>query len=319
MDKLIAEGHNPAHFAKQLVRLLRNTVVAKVAGSDSPLLQISADERARAGRIAGDFSEEDLARFLQIMLRTYDELGYRQEQRFHLELGVLKLVHAQRILPLEQVLSQVASELPKTSAGARQPAWAPAALPASGAAAHKQEISPFDADRARKDRSSEPPKMSDTVEMRSQIAVGATALAVESTAEPEFADDSRRILDCVIVELRNHEGNENLASRLEHRNSALVGNELTVTVAEPASVIRFMMSSEQKQAANSAASAAAGRPLKVNLVSDIATQANGAAVVLPKSNGVSARGRAAEDPVVQRMQEKFGAEIRTVIDHREKN
>jgi len=38
-----------------------------------------------------------------------------------------------------------------------------------------------------------------------------------------------------------------------------------------------------------------------------------------RENGVSARSRAANDPVVQRMQEKFGAEIRTVIDHRDKN
>src|SRR5262249_15487265 len=107
LDGLITEGHNPAHIARQLVRLLRNVLVAKVGGSDSALLQISGDERARAGRIADQFSEEDLARFLQIMLRTYDELGYRQEQRFHLELGVLKMVHAQRLLPLEEILSQV--------------------------------------------------------------------------------------------------------------------------------------------------------------------------------------------------------------------
>src|SRR5215813_12168172 len=108
LDRLMMEGHNPAHFARQLVRFLRNAVVAKVAGQDSALLQISSDERARVGRVAEQFSEEDLARFLQIMLRTFDELGYRQEQRFHLELGMLKLVHAQRMLPLEQVLSEVA-------------------------------------------------------------------------------------------------------------------------------------------------------------------------------------------------------------------
>jgi len=36
-------------------------------------------------------------------------------------------------------------------------------------------------------------------------------------------------------------------------------------------------------------------------------------------NGVTARSRASDDPVVQRMREKFGAEIRTVIDHREKS
>ena len=35
------------------------------------------------------------------MLRTFDDLGFRQEQRFHLELGLLKLVHLQRLLPVE--------------------------------------------------------------------------------------------------------------------------------------------------------------------------------------------------------------------------
>ena len=49
-DALISEGQNPAHFARQLVRFLRNTVVAKVAGSASSLLQISGDERARVAR-----------------------------------------------------------------------------------------------------------------------------------------------------------------------------------------------------------------------------------------------------------------------------
>ena len=41
------------------------------------------------------------------MLRTFDELRYRQEQRFHLELGLLKLVHLQRLLPVEELLSQL--------------------------------------------------------------------------------------------------------------------------------------------------------------------------------------------------------------------
>ncbi|MGH9668545.1 MAG: hypothetical protein ACRD3A_00335, partial [Terriglobales bacterium] len=34
------------------------------------------------------------------------------------------------------------------------------------------------------------------------------------------------------------------------------------------------------------------------------------------SGGSDARARASEDPVVRRMQEVFGAEIRTVIDHK---
>src|SRR5438128_8074867 len=106
VDRLISEGHSPTHFARQMIRFLRNTVVAKVAGGDSSLLQISSDERQRVARVAEVFSEEDLTRHLQIMLRTHGELGYRQEQRFHLELGLLKLAHAQRLLPIEQLLSQ---------------------------------------------------------------------------------------------------------------------------------------------------------------------------------------------------------------------
>src|SRR3954465_5170449 len=105
IDKLVTEGQSPAHFVKQLLRFLRNATVAKISGQDSPLLQISPDERARVGRVAARFSEEDLTRFLNIALRTHDELAYKSEQRFHLELGILKMVHAQRLLPLEELLS----------------------------------------------------------------------------------------------------------------------------------------------------------------------------------------------------------------------
>jgi DNA polymerase-3 subunit gamma/tau len=83
--------------------------MAKLGGEQTELLQISGDERARAVRTALLFSEEELTRNLQIVLRTFDDLNYRQEQRFHLELGLLKLIHAQRLLPLEELLSGVAA------------------------------------------------------------------------------------------------------------------------------------------------------------------------------------------------------------------
>ena len=106
------------------MRFLRNALVAKVAGKRFPVLQISSDERARVARVAERFSEEDLTRFLQIMLRTHSELGYKQEQRFHLELGLLKLVHAQRLLPLEELLSGEAAK--SGAASPRQVARGPA-------------------------------------------------------------------------------------------------------------------------------------------------------------------------------------------------
>jgi hypothetical protein len=120
--------------------------------------------------------------------------------------------------------------------------------------------------------------------------------------------------------LESSPGGENLAATLAEGSAVIQGNEIIVSVPRPASVIPFIINVDQRQMANAAAAAAAGRPLKMTLVGGAKSQANGAApaIVRPR-DVVSARSRAADDPVVQRMREKFGAEIRTVIDHRTKN
>jgi len=117
LNVLVNAGHSPSSLARQMVRYLRNTLMAKLGGEHTELLQISADERARAARTALLFTEEEITRNLQIVLRTFDDLNYRQEQRFHLELGLLKLIHAQRLLPIEELLSGAAP-----GPGARNPA-----------------------------------------------------------------------------------------------------------------------------------------------------------------------------------------------------
>jgi DNA polymerase-3 subunit gamma/tau len=131
LNLLVNAGHSPSSLARQMVRYLRNSLMAKLGGEQTELLQISGDERARAARTALLFTEEELTRNLQIVLRTFDDLNYRQEQRFHLELGLLKLIHAQRLIPLEELLSGVAA-----GGGVRSAAPAPraAAAPARPAA-----------------------------------------------------------------------------------------------------------------------------------------------------------------------------------------
>jgi DNA polymerase III subunit gamma/tau len=164
-NQLLDAGNSPAQLARQCVRYLRNCVIAKIAnigvdgaGADGiagELLQISADEQRRAARSASLFSEEELTRFLQVMLRTFDELGYRQEQRFHFELGLLKLVHLRRLLPVEEVLSQfpTSGSGPKTTVATSSPAksttTAPIA-PVTPAVSTKPAFSPFEADKSRR-------------------------------------------------------------------------------------------------------------------------------------------------------------------------
>jgi len=65
-----------------------------------------------------------------------------------------------------------------------------------------------------------------------------------------------------------------------------------------------------------AASRTAGRSLTLKVVPGEAGRP--LAPGRPSSNGGGGRSRVEQNPIVQRMKEKFGAEIRTVIDYREK-
>ena len=80
-------------------------------------------------------------------------------------------------------------------------------------------------------------------------------------------------------------------------------------------MIEMSFTSEARRIASAAASGLAGRPVKMQVESGGAAQAPPAE--RRAANG-TARSRAEQDPIVQRMQEKFGAQIRTVIDYREK-
>jgi len=148
LNLLVNAGHSPSSLARQMVRYLRNALMAKLGGEQTELLQISGDERARAARTALLFTEEELTRNLQIVLRTFDDLNYRQEQRFHLELGLLKLIHAQRLLPIEELLSGMSGGGGRSAAPApaqRSPASSPrpASAPAASAQPTAPTLSPF--------------------------------------------------------------------------------------------------------------------------------------------------------------------------------
>ena len=312
VDTLMMEGQSPTHFARQMVRFLRNAVVAKVAGGDSPLLQISSDERARVGRIAEQFSEEELTRFLQILLRSYNDISYRADQRFHLELALLKLVHAQRLLPVEQILSGMEARSAPASAAARTaPARPVAAAPSPVAAEEprRAQASPFEQDRARK---SGGPEMS-----AAQPETGG-AVAVSESSENE--DAARAARQRVLAALENG-GHRHFASMLQDAEWSIEGSELVVKAHAAATLLEMAMGAEPRRIATAAASGITGRPLRLRVESAGGNGSNkGTRPVPAKGNGPGSTGRerAADDPIVRRVQEKFGAEIRTVIDYRDK-
>jgi hypothetical protein len=120
----------------------------------------------------------------------------------------------------------------------------------------------------------------------------------------------------VVLEAINAAGQPMLVSMLDGGEWALEGNELLIKVAASSTIVDMSLGADAKRIMIASASGALGRPVKVRVVP-------GAAVQAPPpgrsaSNGVGGRSRVEQDPVVQRMREKFGAEIRTIIDYQNK-
>jgi hypothetical protein len=120
------------------------------------------------------------------------------------------------------------------------------------------------------------------------------------------------------------DGNQRiLVSMLEAGEWSVEGNELVIRVSESQTVVDMSLSPDARRLAIASASGVLGRAVKLRIVPGAAVASkpakrNGTSAASSASSGPGGRSRAEQDSVVRRLQEKFGAEIRTVIDYREK-
>src|ERR1700742_2787787 len=122
------EGRNLQHFCREAIRHFRNLLVAKVCGADSELIAATPDQRPALERAATLFTEEDLTRFFQILLQTDDDLRRKLDPRVHLEMGLLRLINAARLAPLEELIAEVRIGAPAPSGGAPARGAAPSTV-----------------------------------------------------------------------------------------------------------------------------------------------------------------------------------------------
>jgi DNA polymerase-3 subunit gamma/tau len=356
-NELLNAGNSPAQLARQAVRYLRAALIAKIAGmtpeqgdaAGTELLQVSPEEQRRAARTAQLFTEEELTRFLQVMLRTFDELGYRQEQRFHFELGLLKLVHLRRLLPVEEVLSS----LPAARAAAPRPASSPVAerpAQASSTPAAKPAFSPFEQDRSRRYDNiagghspapvpvpnpvavappapvtpapvvlAPPPVIPATpipvaapVPVAAPIPVQAAPVAAPAApAAPLPTDSTQPEAQRTVVEALGAAGQGSAADAFGDAAWTVANGEATVQTL----LSKIMLPVTINPAADKLARDAL-RPLGISKLT-LLPAAPGAAPVDRKPKAArsgSAQAKAMEHPMVQQAQRLFDAEIQTVID-----
>jgi len=304
VDELERNGQNLQHFSRELSRYFRNLLVTRVAGADTRLVAASAAQREKLAAIAGGFSEEDLTRYLQLSLDLFKDLQYSLQPRFHLEIGLVRLVQAGRLLPIEQALASLgptARTGPSALAPPPAPRMAPPpSAPREMAPSRPSGPSPFELDRAKK-AGVRPPEPQSS---------GANALAPQAAAPPTIAGEPRERLHAWLHE----KGNAHLADAVENAFVTITGEDLNV-VAPKSYALYF-----KDRGFEDAVREVFGRPLRLKL-----TTPEAAAGPAPVSLAAPAKaeaenevaGRALSHPEVRHFREVFGGEVRKVRNLKE--
>jgi len=308
MFEIVAElesnGRSLQHFARELARYFRNLVVTRIAKGVTRLVAASPAEQQRMAEAASPFSEEDLTRYLQLTLDLFRDLQTSLQPRFHLEMGLLRMVHAGRLQSIEEAL-----------AGLNGAPGNPSRVPGESTSP------PFEPRSAKSTAASAAPAPASRPSYSSASSLGTAAGTTASTPAPAFSqteppppvagDDFRSRLHAALVEAKL----THIADAVEHCEVVESPNEIAFTTQK---IYHMFLKQPELDAA---VKRLAGRPVRVTIkVGESPVTAP--AVALPSAAARSAppqipddeaTSRALENPEVQRFREMFpDSQVRTV-------
>lgn len=109
VEDLIRRGQDLRNFCRDLLSFFRDLLVAKIAGDAEELLESASISREELKHQAENFSESDLVRFFNSLSDTADKLRNATQERYILEIGLIKLIEMRRITPIEKLLERLAN------------------------------------------------------------------------------------------------------------------------------------------------------------------------------------------------------------------
>jgi DNA polymerase III subunit gamma/tau len=328
VHRLITDGQNLQHFCRESIRHFRNLLVARVCGADSDLVAAPPDERPRLAEQAARFTEEDLTRFFQILLATDEDLRRQPDPRLHLELGLLKLVNAQRLAPLEAVLAELRGEsrndsprvtgssaAAASSSASRAFTAVQSAAPSSSSAATAARMAPSSAPtpappavklaapESNTSRSANfPPVQSGAViPAQGTTPLPASAPRIVARAAEDPADGlASAQLDAVKAAIQ---GSKLLSMFLDNAiRCEIVDGEFRLFFAPEHRTMTEMLPRDAMERLRTVLNQVTGQPLRVCVKLE-----SGRAAVVGRSSELQARFE--KDPIVRAMLERFGGQI----------
>jgi DNA polymerase III subunit gamma/tau len=295
VGELERNGYNLQHYCRELARYFRNLLVVRIAGKNSKLVPASPEEQEQMVQAAAEFSESDLTRYLQITLDLFKDLQTSLQPRLHLELGLLRLIEAGKLLPIEEAIALLGSGQSASKPAAPRSAPPPvSAPPAPAAPPARTGPSPFARDSAR--------KTPGPTAHSAPVTMGAAAPAIAPLAEPGQAD-WRKMLHEALTECSH----TTTADAVEHAHVVFTGNELVFTTTR-----LYGMAIKGDTELAGIAQRLAGRPVRLTI-----KQGEAAAPATPLAAAPAVDSdleeRALSHPEVRRFRELFpDAQVRDV-------
>jgi DNA polymerase-3 subunit gamma/tau len=269
---VIDQGLNVQQYVREFIGRVRDLLVLKL-GLEEKILGSPEEKRALASRAAA-FSEQDLIRFFDMLLRLENELRWTSQVRFHLEVGFIKLAKIGFVRDIEDVLR----ELKGGSSPAASPVTVePVRTPAPPRTPEPPKTPKFESPKF--ERASEP-------KTEEKLAPAASAEAYT------FADIFHRRIEekspitAVYVQK---------ADRVER-----IGDDVRIIVAN-ATQFSQLQSKEHKSVLDGAAAELVGKPVSVSLI-----------MKESQSNDGSSVESAKDEPLVKRFLEVFRGDLAQV-------
>jgi DNA polymerase III subunit gamma/tau len=306
VQRLHADGQNLQHFCREAIRHVRNLLVAKVAGAESALITEPLEERPRLAKQAELFSEEDLTRFFQILMATDEDLRRKPDPRLHLELGLLRLVNAARLAPLEEVLAELRGRKLPSDGGHKPVPATTRAMPSSGTC-HAASVteSRIKAAAATAGGSMSAATAEQTAPAKASAAPmpSSPPRVVAQAAESRFSGLAAAQMEAIQSQLR---AQKFLWSMVEHASRwELEGAEMNLYFPpESRALAEMLQARDPMEKLRTVLSSVMGQPLRVCVKLDPGRNA--------PSRASELRARMQKDPIVRAMLERFGGTISDV-------
>jgi DNA polymerase III subunit gamma/tau len=242
---VVDQGLNLQQYVREFIGRIRDLLMMKL-GLDDKVLGSEDEKRALAAR-AEHFSEQDLIRFFDMLLRLENDLRWTSQARFHLEVGLVKLAKVGHVRDIEDVLRDVAGKAPASAA---------TLVPAGPAPA--RTASP-----------SAPPRTEPNLPRQAPAPTPKPEQKSTATESSPFADTFQRR-----VEERSPTTSVHLqrALRVEQKDSAV---EILLPVG---TALAMLQSKDHKAVLDSVATELVGKPVSVSLIMREQESANGSGV-----------------------------------------